>query len=208
MAVNKQVLIKNVRLSFPRLFEAEPSVPGGTPKFSAAFLIDPNSDTGKRNLSQIVSAIKEVCDEEWGKEEMYKTMKEGRVALTRGDDHVHQQTGEPYDGYPGMMVVKASSPQKRRPATVDRRRRPVTDEDQVFYGGCYVNAAITIYTVKGQEKGGNGVFASLEAVQFYADGEPFGAGPVDPESVFDDEGDDGDAGFDVDDFDLDGNDPF
>lgn len=193
-----QVTLKNVRLSFPRLFKAEQSTPDSKPKYSAAFLLDPSSDEGKANLRNMVAAMKHACEAEWGNPEMYKTIKADRVCIADGNSQVNQETGEVYDGYHDMKAVKASSPENRRPVTVDRRRRPVTEQDEVFYGGCYVNAVVRVYTVKGKEKGGNGVFASLEAVQFFADGTAFGAGPIDVDSVFDDLDGDGESsgGFD------------
>lgn len=189
-----QVTLKNVRLSFPKLFTAEKSTPDSKPKFSAAFLIDPESEQGKDNLRRVLAAIKHVCEAQWSDPERYKKIKADRVCIGNGDEQMNQQTGEIYDGYHGMKFVKASSPENRRPQLVDRSRRQVAEEDQVFYGGCYVNAVIRIYPIADQAKGGNGVFASLEAVQFYRDGDAFGAGPIDVDSVFDDLGD-GD-GFD------------
>lgn len=185
-----QVVLKDVRLSFPKLFTPEKSTPDSKPKFSAAFLVDPKSESGKDNLRRVLAAIKSVCEAEWGDPDRYKKLKADRVCVGNGEDQCNQETGEVYDGYEGMKFVKASSPENRRPQTVDRKRRPVVDGDQLFYGGCYVNAVVRVYAVKGQDKGGNGVFASLEAVQFYRDGEAFGAGPVDVDSVFDDLGDD------------------
>jgi len=188
-----QVILKNVRLSFPRLFKAEASVEGSDPKFSAGFLMDPTTDIGKANYQACARAVKHVSQQEWGDENFYKKIKADRIALANGNDQTNQETGEVYPGYEGQKVVKGTS--KKRPQVVDRRRSPVTEEDNLFYGGCRVNAVIRFYAVKGKEKGGNGIFASLEAVQFYRDDEAFGAGPVDPDSVFDDLGDDfGDDG--------------
>lgn len=188
-----QVVLKNARLSFPRLFKAEASVEGSDPKHSAAFLLDPTTDIGKQNYRACVQAIKHVAKEEWGDEEFYKKIKADRLAIANGDDQTNQETGEVYPGYEGMKVVKAGN--KKRPQVVDRRRAPVTEEDNLFYGGCRVHAVIRFYAIKGKDKGGNGIFASLEAVQFYQDDEAFGAGPIDVNDVFDDLGDDfGDEG--------------
>lgn len=193
----RQVILKNVRLSFPRLFKAEASVEGSAPKFSAAFLMDPGTPAGKAAYLACVAAVKHVATEEWGDPEFYKKIKADRLALANGDDQTSQETGEIYAGYEGMKVVKGTN--KHRPQVVDRHRRPVTEEDNLFYGGCRVNAVIRFYAVKGKDKGGNGIFASLEAVQFSKDDEAFGAGPIDVDSVFDDLGED----FDSEDADLD-----
>jgi len=185
-----EVVLKNVRLSFPHLFEPSQSTDDSDPKFRAAFLIDPNTEEGKANFRRMLTAVKAACEAEWGDPERYKTIKADRVCFGKGETQVSQETGQPYDGYPGMLFAKASSPMKRRPQVVGRRLNPVTEADGIIYGGCYVNAMLRVYTITDKKRGGNGVFATLEAVQFFRDGQPFGAGPVDVNSVFDDLGDD------------------
>lgn len=179
-----EVILKDVRLSFPKLFTPEQSTPDSKPKFSAAFLMDPTTEQGKDNLRRILTAVKHACEDEWDDSERYKKIKADRVCFGDGNEQTSQQTGEVYDGYKDMKFVKASAPENRRPVLVDRSRRPVSEQDQVFYGGCYCNAVIRVYTITDKNKGGNGVFASLEAVQFSRDGDPFGAGPVNAEDVF------------------------
>ena len=60
----------------------------------------------------------------------------------------------------------------------------VVEEDNIIYGGCYVNASISFW---GQNnKWGKRVNANLYGIQFSKDGEPFGLGPVDVSEDFDD----------------------
>ena len=58
-------VLKNVRLSFPKLFKAEKSTDTSAPKFSAAFLIDPETAEGKANVKAINAAIEHVKAKTW-----------------------------------------------------------------------------------------------------------------------------------------------
>ena len=96
---------------------------------------------------------------------------------------------EDKDGYgDGVMWVSAKST-KPFPIVDRDPSVPLTAVSGKPYGGCYVNAVIRIYAYK-HELSGPGVSASLEAVQFYKDGESFGAGSVNAEKEFDNVEDD------------------
>lgn len=197
MATNPQkkeiagILIENGRLSFDDLYEPTASVEGGRLKYRCNIIIDPTTDTGKRNIKKIENAIRLAELEKFKKSPAtYKT--DDRKCFVDGDSCVNQKTSEVYDGYAGMAILKAAN--DKRPTIVNRDLTPLTAEDQVTYAGCYCNFFIRIYCISGADKGGNGCFASLETVQFVKDGEPFGGAPVDPKSVFKNlEKDSGDA---------------
>jgi hypothetical protein len=53
----------------------------------------------------------------------------------------------------------------------------LTEDDNVVYAGCYVNAIITLWVQNNSY--GKRVNAQLDGVQFAKDGEPFGAGGID-----------------------------
>ena len=78
--------------------------------------------------------------------------------------------------------IRAASPDDRRPTVVDRKKDPVTSEDEMFYGGCYVNAILSVYYVERY----NRVCASLNTVQFFGNGERFGEAPIDIDEFLDD----------------------
>lgn len=195
-----EVVLKNVRCSFPKYWKAESSVADGKKKYSGSFLIDPSTPDGKRNIKACEAAIEAVVEASpvWkGKTPKIRDPK--RMAFIEGDECTAESTGEPYNGYEGMMVVKASN--ERRFPVVDKDKTPLTEEDGKPYAGCYVNAVVRFFGVSGADKGGAGIFASLEAVQFSRDGEAFGAEPVDVDDYFDsiDGDDDGFDGGDDDD---------
>lgn len=185
-----QVVLKDVRLSFPNLFTARASVEDGPKKFGASFLMDPETKAGKAAIAQCEAALEQLKKDTWKDKASKIRFKEGRICFGEGDELGMSQAGELYDGYEGMMVVRSKN--AKRPKCVDKAKDPVDESDDVFYGGCYVNAVIRFYAVTGEKQGGNGIFANLEAVQFKRDGESFGAAPVDTDDVFDDESDEDD----------------
>jgi len=67
------------------------------------------------------------------------------------------------------MTIKAST--KKRPLVIDRSKSPITEDDDIIYAGCYVNAIISLWA---QNNGyGKRINAQLDGVQFVKDGEPF-----------------------------------
>lgn len=165
-----EVRLERVRLSYPALFRPK-SYEGndeGNAKYSASFIIDPDTPEGKKAIAACEDAIDEAKFEKWGN-------KQPRI----GDDKIalRDDKGEDTDNpeYEGMWYVSASN--ARRPKVLDRDgRSPLTDEDGVVYGGCYVNAIVRFWAQ--DNKYGKRVNASLEGVQFVKDGEAFGAPPL------------------------------
>lgn len=143
------------RLSFPHIWTPQ-SVDGGDPRFSANILLDPESKDAKLLQKEIRAIIDEKFE---GK------LPASKVCLRDGDEKSH-------DGYEGMLFVSASN--KKRPAIVDRDKTPLVEADNKPYAGCQVRAVITLWSQ--DNKFGKRVNAALEALQFVADGEPFGGG--------------------------------
>jgi hypothetical protein len=166
---SKKVVLKNVRLSFPSLFEKS-VFEGKEGKYEATFLI-PKSD--KNTYAALSQAIEEAI-----KESKLKVASDKRC-LKDGDD-------SEYDGYPGHWAFKAAN--SKRPTVIDRDKTPITEKDEKIYAGCYVNAIVDIWIQNNQY--GKRANANLYGVQFVADGEPFGMGPIDVTDDFEDLGDD------------------
>lgn len=190
--------IQNVRLSFPSLFKKKASIPGGPEKYRANFLIDPKSTTGKTALAAIQACIKHVELEVFQKSPMkYKSI--DRNCLVSGDECMGSKTDEIYEGYEGMMALKCSATEA--PSVVDRDPSISLDaDDSIPYAGCYVDAYVRFFAVKGDDKGGAGIFCDFKVVQFRKEGPAFGAGKVDAAKVMgiiqDDEDEASDAGDD------------
>ncbi len=162
-----KVQLKNVRLTFPQLFEAKQVNGQGEPKFSAAFLIPKNHP----QLGEIATAIKESASGKWGAkadDELKKLKAADRLPVHDGD------AKSDYEGYAGNLFVNASN--KIRPLVIDGGRAPLTASDGKPYSGCYVNAIMEFWAQDNQF--GKRVNASLLGVQFVKDGERLAGGAV------------------------------
>lgn len=173
-AIEGQIVLVNVRLSFADIFKAK-AVNDGEPRFSANFLLDKKKDAAQ---------IKKIGDEIRRLEATKfkgKKLPNDKVCLRDGDE-------KEYDGYAGCMFLPASN--KKRPQVIDRDKTPLSAEDGKPYSGSYVNAVVRLWPM--DNNFGKRINASLEVVQFYKNGEAFGAAPTDLAVLPDcEDGDDG-----------------
>lgn len=182
---NPTIKLQNVRLSFPCLWTAKLSddaAPGAKPKFEATFIL--NKAAHAKEIKLIQAAILTVS-----KSPVLKGKKPNKTGLRDGSER------EDTDGY-GADVMFIAGRTHKRPSVVDRKLVTLTEEDGKPYAGCYVNATIEIYPYY-HSKSGPGVTASLRAVQFVKDGDPFGEKPVDAAKEFEDLGDDDGVDADI-----------
>lgn len=180
-----RVQLKDVRLSHPHIFRPQAYGDGdGEPAYSANFLIPKDTKLGQRNIDLIEDAIEAAKDKKWGN----KPPKIGRTKrfFKDGDDEDYRDKEE------NVNHMIATARNYRQPKLFDRDKTEVVEADDVLYAGCYVDAIITVWAQ--DNKFGQRINASLEAIRFRRDGEPFGAPPVDPDEFedLDDEDDDDD----------------
>ncbi|MGL4516786.1 MAG: ssDNA-binding protein [Shewanella sp.] len=149
-----KITLKNVRLSFPSLFNRA-SFDGQEGKFEATFLL--NKETQADQIAKLQAAIEAAIVEAKIK------VPSDKRCLKDGDEF-------DYDGYAGMMAFKAST--KRRPTIIDRDKTPLVEDDNKPYAGCYVNAVVDIWVQNNNF--GKRVNGNLFGVQFVKDGEAFG----------------------------------
>lgn len=163
------VRLRNVRLSFPALFQPRAFEEGGDASFQATFLMDKDSEDSKLLAQGIAHVVKTA----------FKGKHPGpdRVALRSGKE----KGDRGIDGYHEDMVYLSSSSRKRVPV-VGQDMTPLEEADGKPYAGCYVNATVRLWPQ--DNKYGKRVNAQLRAVQFAADGEPFGEGSVNAEEEF------------------------
>lgn len=158
------IMLKDVRLSFPVLFNAESFEEGGKKEFSASFIIAKDAPI----VGELRSALLKVATDKWG-EKGPKTLetlfRDERLCLHDGDR-------KDYDGYAGNLYLRASN--SVRPLLLDRGRSPITEADGKLYSGCYVNASITLWAQ--DNKWGKRINANLRGVQFFRDGDAFAGG--------------------------------
>lgn len=174
-------IIRNVRLAFPHIFEKHASVVNGPAKYRAVFIIDPRTTQGKENLA-LIQQCREHCEKEtFGR--VITKYKEDRCCIVEGDTKTDKD-GNVYDGFEDMMVLSCSSDDA--PSVVDKDPNIALDKDDPYpYGGCYVDALIHFFCIKDPAKGGAGLFASMEVVQFRKHGQPFGKKKVNASEVMD-----------------------
>lgn len=186
------VTLKDVRLSFPHLFEPTASVEDGPKKYRATFLMDPETESGKKNIAAIEAAIKKAAAGVWkgNADKIRAKLDSDRSCLRDGEDATNS-SGDVYSGYEGMKFVSATKGTKPK---VLRRDKTVIDSTEAaeIYAGCYVNAVVSIWATDQKKHGGNGIFATLEIVQYARKGEPFGAAELDEDDFLDDMGDEDD----------------
>lgn len=212
MAGNKDtdvmVTLLNVRLSFASLFEPNrQKQDDGTERetWKANFLFSKEGVDqvmavymGKRMpvLKALKAASNAAKTKKWGDEKKWPKLKPEKLFMRDGDL-------EDWDGYAGNYYVSANAPITARPAVVTNRKdgnnqwiEAEPGGKSAPYSGCYVNAVIRVWAQDNDH--GKRVNSELKTVQFYKDGESFGAAPVDPNEMFSDDmvGEEGDIGDD------------
>lgn len=158
--MSKQIL-RNVRLSFPDLWEAR-SFMDGEPKFGATLLLPKDDPQAKAFLAEV---------KRLGTEEFKAGWTKAKNLVSDGDEKV-KEDGTPYEGYAGHWAIRVST--KKRPAVVDRDKSALVEADGKPYAGCYVNAVFGLNAFSSQY--GKFITGTLSAIQFVGDGEAFGGG--------------------------------
>jgi hypothetical protein len=175
------LLLERCILSFSHIFEPHKSMPTAKEKYSANFIVDPNTPKGKAAIKLIEAEILRVEKEVFGRTGVTIPDPKRRCWF-KGDEVINQKSGEVVDGYAGMMVLKASRAVKNGPPQIvdanPKVRLKATDNRPL--SGDIVNAMIQIYGIPASDKnrGGLGLFATIEVVQYVAEGKRFGGGPV------------------------------
>lgn len=176
-----KVILKNVRLAFPAVFEpkAMPGEPADKAAYSASFILDPVANAAL--IKEVEAATEAVAKEKWGAkaDAILKSLRASpdKLPLRNGD------TKAQYDGFEGNMYISTRSQQ--RPLVIDRDKSPLTQQDGKPYGGCFVNATIELWAQ--DNNFGKRINAQLKGVQFYKDGDAFGGGgaPATPDDFED-----------------------
>jgi hypothetical protein len=180
-----EIVLKQVRISYPHLFEPFAMYPSEKAKYSAKFLI-PKSNTAL--VDKIKAEIIELAKASFKDK---KCPPQDKLCLKDGD-----HTGKDEDK--GHWIFSAS--EDSRPVVVDQKVNPLTKEDDVVYPGCVVTARVRLWAQ--DNIWGKRINANLLGVQFVKDGERLGSGRTrqSAEEMFEsvegfDEG--GDAGNDA-----------
>jgi hypothetical protein len=150
------ILVKNVRLSYPHLFQKWGKNEGDKKKYSATFLMD--KKTHAADIKALGSHVAALMTEYF----------KGRIP----SDKLFIKDGDGENGKPetkGYFTLKAS--EDRAPDVINRDKSRINEDDDIVYAGCYVNVLLRPW--KQQNNFGKRVNANLLAVQFVKDGERF-----------------------------------
>lgn len=183
-----KVLLTNVRLSYPALFEPR-GFEGQEPKYSASLIIPKNDTESLKVIKEAIENAKQRGLEE-GKWKGNKLPANLKTPVRDGD-----KEREDDEVYEGAYFINANS--KHAPAVVGKEKdratgKAITLGDDDVYAGCYVNVTINFYPYSAA--GNNGIAAGLGNVQKEAEGERLG-GRSSAESDFDFEEVDSDDDF-------------
>ncbi len=182
------------RVDFVHIFTPFTSkdFPEAKPKYRLNLIMDPRTPQGKDSLAKLEAAFKQISLEVWKKHPITWTDPK-RFALRDGNANTREvkdvKTGEMVDqvrdGYKGMKFLIATSVNPPFIKDSDGRTDLHTTDNRP-YSGCYCNVVVNI---KDTDKGGRGLFAYLEGVQFIKNDEVLGGGGsrVKAEEVFTDE---------------------
>lgn len=165
-----KVTLKDVRLTFPQLWEAKAREAGKPAKFSASFVFGKDHPQ-KAELERVMV---EVAKAKWGEAKYMDVLKAlkatDKLAVHDGD------AKNQYQGYAGNLYVNASN--SVRPLIIGGGpdgKAPLTANDGKPYSGCYVNAIIEVWA-QDHPQHGKRINASLMGVQFLRDGERLSGG--------------------------------
>lgn len=173
-----KIKLPRVRLSFPSLFQ-KAQFNGKETKYEATFLLDKVKH--KAQIDEIATHMQSLI-----KSELKGAKLTPDKLCMRDGDMVE------YDGYEGCMSFKASS--NKRPLVINRAdKSPITEDDNIVYAGCYVNAIVSLWAQDNEY--GKRINGTLMGVEFVADGEPFSSGAGVDADDFNDFDDDDDLSF-------------
>lgn len=158
--VQTEFNLKEVRISYPHLFEPFAYQGAGKAKYSAKFLL--NKQTHAALIKQIAEGIKALSAASYKDK---KVPAADKLCLKDGD-----LSGK--DEEAGCWVLSAS--EDSRPVVVDRNRSPLVAEDDAIQPGYYVNAKIRLWAQDNQY--GKRINANLLGVQLVKEGERLGSG--------------------------------
>lgn len=200
----RTVQLKHVRLSFcDSLLHKKKTAKTDDAKeaHSANLILEKDDPHYQANYDKVVAALRAASEEKWvGKPDRWSEIAKDdpkRVCFRKGERFKNQTTGEIYAGYENNVAIAGKGPMggQKRPKLLDRHKRPVEEKDilDVMYPGTYCDAIVSFFAT---DKGGLGVFCSIEAIRSHQEGERMSGGfDVDPD-VFEDLEDDGFGGAD------------
>lgn len=179
-----KIKLNNVRLSYPSVFHKKIWNNNNDPKFEATFILD--KIIHAKEIEEIKKEIKNLLDVN------NLTITNPMTHCFRDGDFV-MPGKEAVPEYKNSFTLKTTS--EKRVSIVNKDKTPITEDDGLIYGGCFVNAYVYLYPYNNTKANAKGVSASFLGIQLVSKGEPFAEMvTIDPEHAFDtiDDGQDDD----------------
>lgn len=157
------IKLDNVRLSFPSVWQKKvwPNAKND-PKFEAIFIL--NKDKNAKEIAKI-------------KDEIDYLLKANNLKIISKKNHFFKDGDADIDGvekreeYKNSYTVKTSS--KNKITIINKDKTPISESQDLIYGGCYVNAWIELNPFHNLEQGIN---VNIKVIQYRSAGERFGGG--------------------------------
>lgn len=191
-----------VRLSYFRGFEKTASTEGGGLKYRTNGLISKTTDEGKAQIKTINEGIRHFVEKHWAGKDPVKFKEalddgpKGRWPMFDGDKYKNDD-GDVRGGYEGMRYLKLNNDKKIK--FKSRRGEDIDDEEvleDMFRSGYHAIAYFHLFPVKDKDKGGNGIFVTCDALQFWKRDEEFAGGGISDDEIDSYDDDDDDLGDD------------
>ena len=161
-----KIVLRDVRISYPKIFVAEPYQAGDEPRYSCVFL----AETGGPAEKLVQKTIKDAAKEKWGAKAAAKL-----ASFENNPNKYCFSDGNRKPDLPGFADNWALSAIRKEkdgaPKVVDRAKNDLKASDGVIYAGCYVNTTVDIWVQDGTY---SGIRCTLVNVQFVKKGESFG----------------------------------
>ena len=184
-----KVVIKNCRLAFEKIFEAEAFSEGAPKKFSASFILSVDHPQVEAIKKAMVFVAKAKWKEDY-KTEMKVLEKKDKLALHDGDLKAK------YEGFAGNLYLGATNETAPR-IRARNGKDTVEKSDGLIYGGCYVNGIVEFWAQDNQY--GKRINATLMGVQYVGPGDAFTGGGAAEDDDFEELDDGVDDDFEDDD---------
>lgn len=172
-----RIQIIGARLAFPQLDEPKQFQGQGKARYDATALI-PKED--KDTLAAVEKAMRAAAVAKWGEAKADQAVKGlkagGKVAFQDGDSKAD------WDGFTDHMYIGAHAQKSSPPTLVDAARNALPRDTSVIYAGCYCVFNLEFWAQDNDF--GKRINCTVRGVQFYKDGDSFGAGAPASEDEF------------------------
>jgi Protein of unknown function (DUF2815) len=188
-----------VRLSYCNILRKTASVKNGSLKYRTNGLIYKNTPEGKATKAVLDKAVAKLVEDKWpGKnpEKFLASFDSKRVPIFDGDKNLNDD-GDVKEHFEDTWYVKLTNDKKPKLKARNGQDAEEEEKDEMFVSGYWAIAYFHLYAVKDEDKGGKGIFITLDALQYFKKDEQFSGGGIDDDEIEDygdeDDGDDAPA---------------